>query len=135
LAKDEFVFSALRGTLLGPAAQFIVSHLMQAEDALQQLASGLIFRHNLADGFDTQLKKNAGKAQTLSFALQASPMSVGTLFGWPGLPAPVFQAKGAGHNRISPVFTDKVVRSPALPKELVVMKLDSPVPLVGLLGK
>jgi hypothetical protein len=55
--------------------------LTQPEDELERLSSAFRFHHRIADEFSSALKKNAGKALSVSFDMHASPMLVGTLFG------------------------------------------------------
>jgi hypothetical protein len=122
-------------SILDTAVPFSAHLLSQPEDELQRLATALKFRHSLADEFSVHLKRNAGKSQSISWEMLCSPSTVATLFGWPGLPAPLRKLKAAGHHRISHVVTQTVVRMPQLRKELLILTVDGPAPLLGFLGK
>jgi hypothetical protein len=124
--QDKFELSALRTSIAELPGPLTVSLLLQAPSQNQRLLDALRFRHTLADEFAMALRKNAGKSPSLTFELRASVLEVAVLFGWPGLPEVAVKTRGNGNNRLSYVVTADTIVKAALPKELLVLKLNHP---------
>jgi hypothetical protein len=60
---------------------------------------------------------------------------VAVLFGHPGLTQVSVKTRGNGNNRLSYVVTADTIVKAALPKELLVLKVNDPRVLHSLLGK
>ncbi|KAJ1419571.1 hypothetical protein B484DRAFT_400152 [Ochromonadaceae sp. CCMP2298] len=134
LAPSQFELSAMRTSIAESVGLFSVALLRAPPDQNQRLADALSFRHALAGEFAVCLRKNAGKGRHITFEMRASPLEAAVLFGWPGVPPATVKTRAAGSNRISFLVTAETILKPAIPKELLIFKLDDPLPLAPLLG-
>jgi hypothetical protein len=138
LSRAAFPISERDALLFGPApADPVCSLLASSNGPLDSLFAVFKFRAALADQFSSALRKNAGKAGSLSFDMRCSPQAAGSLFSWPEVRAvtELTVSGGKESNRVSYIVTQSTIFTPAVLKNLVVLKLSDPLLLQGFLGK
>ncbi|KAJ1394377.1 hypothetical protein B484DRAFT_273229, partial [Ochromonadaceae sp. CCMP2298] len=111
--------------------------LAEANRPVDALYGLFKFRAALADQFSSALRKNAGKSGSLSFDVRCSPQEAASLFRWPAVQAATAPTLSAGKesNRVSYLVTASTIFTPAVLKNLVVLKLDDPTLLAEFLGR
>ncbi|KAJ1406788.1 chromatin assembly factor 1 subunit A-domain-containing protein [Ochromonadaceae sp. CCMP2298] len=94
------------------------------------------FRASLADQFSKEPRKNAGLMCSMAFDLRCSSQEASALLSWPGLlPGSLTSlSQGAEVNRVSFIVTESTILTPAVVKNLVVLKVHDPRQLHGFLG-
>jgi hypothetical protein len=132
---DQFELSTLRASITEHPGPLSVSLLLQAPSQNQRLLDALRFRLALADEILGALRKNAGKSGIICIEMRCSAVKAAVLYDSPGLPAVSVKMRSNGNNRISYVVTSETILKPALLKELLVLKMDSPKPLKEPLGE
>jgi hypothetical protein len=138
VGADDFSASPRRAHIFGgPPIPFCLDMLTARDCAQDELLSVFKFRHALADEVASALRKNAGKAASITLELRTSPQLLGALFAW--LPAAtsakVTRSVGKSSNRVSFLVTESSIHTPSLLKDLVVLAVDEPAVLRGFLGK
>jgi len=138
VGEGDFSPSPRRAHLFGgPPTPFCIDMLTARSCAQDELLSVFKFRHALADEVASALRKNAGKAASITLELRTSPQLLGALFAW--LPAAtsakVSRSVGKSSNRVSFLVTEGSIHTPSLLKDLVVLAVDEPAVLRSFLGR